>query len=101
MASNIAVKISLPIASSIASARDRPARGALVTSRLVNRNALTEFLGQTQASGILGPGRPQRMMEQFFGLLWGDLMLRRLLGGSVCRLAEKSTGEHGMPWRSS
>jgi hypothetical protein len=54
MASNIAVKISL--ASAIAGARDRPARVALVASRLVNRNALTEFLGQAQASGILGHG---------------------------------------------
>src|SRR3954454_8873800 len=81
MASNIAVKISLPIVPSIASAPDRPARGELVASRLVKRNALVEFLGQAQASGILGYGQPQRMMEQS---VRGDLILRRL--ASVCRL---------------
>jgi hypothetical protein len=63
---------------------------------LVNRNTLTEFLGQAQASGILGSRQPQRMMEQS---VWGDLMLSRL--ASVCRLAGKSTGERGMRWRSS
>src|SRR3954464_4460406 len=82
MASNIAVKISLPIVPSIASARDRPARGALVASRLVKRNALAEFLGQAQASGILGHGQPQRIIEQS---IRGDLILSRL--ASVCGLA--------------
>src|ERR1700726_3736443 len=82
MASNIAVKISLPIAPSIANARDRPARGALVASRLVNRNALTEFLGQAQASGILGV-TAATADDGAIGL--GDLMLSRL--ASECRLA--------------
>jgi hypothetical protein len=58
---------------------------------LVKRNALAEFLGQAQASGILGPGQPQRIMEQS---VWGDPMLSQL--ASVCRLAGKSTGERGM-----
>jgi hypothetical protein len=52
----------------------------LNTSRAVNRNALAELLAGAQAAGVLGPGHPQQMMEQFFGLLWGDLMLSRLLG---------------------
>jgi hypothetical protein len=37
---------------------------------------------QAQAAGILGDGDPQKMMEQFFALLWGDLMLSRLLGAA-------------------
>jgi len=52
----------------------------LNTSRLVNRNALAELVARAQMAGVLGPGDPQHMMEQFFGLLWGDLMLSRLLG---------------------
>lgn len=48
-------------------------------SRSVNRGALTLLLAQAQASKILGPGDPAWMMEQFFALLWGDLMLGRLL----------------------
>src|SRR3954447_10036457 len=85
MASNIAVKISLPIVPSIASARDRPARGALVASRLAERNALAEFLGQAQASGILGHGQPQRMIEQ--QPIRSDLISSRFAW--VCRLAGK------------
>jgi AcrR family transcriptional regulator len=54
----------------------------LSTSRSVNRNALAGVLAQAQAAGILGEGGPQEMMEQFFALLWGDLMLRRLLGAA-------------------
>jgi hypothetical protein len=38
------------------------------------------LLAQAQATGILGQGDPREMMEQFFALLWGDLMLVRLLG---------------------
>lgn len=52
----------------------------LNTNRSVVRNALAELLAQAQAAGLLGPGEPRQMMEQFFGLLWGDLMLGRLLG---------------------
>jgi AcrR family transcriptional regulator len=52
----------------------------LNASRLVNRNALAELVARAQTAGVLGPGDPQDMMEQFFGLLWGDLMLSRLLG---------------------
>src|SRR5215472_5159442 len=52
----------------------------LNASRLVNRNALAQLVARAQTAGVLGPGDPQHMMEQFFGLLWGDLMLSRLLG---------------------
>ena len=52
----------------------------LNASRLVNRNALAELVARAQTAGLLGPGDPQHMMEQFFGLLWGDLLLSRLLG---------------------
>jgi AcrR family transcriptional regulator len=53
---------------------------ALQASRSVNRRALAELLARAQEAGSLGPGDPPRMMEQFFGLLWGDLMMSRLLG---------------------
>jgi AcrR family transcriptional regulator len=52
----------------------------LSNSRSVNRNALAGVLAEAQAAGILGEGDPPEMMEQFFALLWGDLMLGRLLG---------------------
>ena len=52
----------------------------LNSSRSDNRSALATLLAQAQSSGILGSGDPEQMMEQFFGLLWGDLMMRRLLG---------------------
>jgi AcrR family transcriptional regulator len=48
-------------------------------NRSVNRDALAALLARAQAIGLLGQGDPQQMMEQFFGLLWGDLMLSRLL----------------------
>jgi hypothetical protein len=35
-----------------------------------------------QAVGVLGAGDPPRMMEQFFALLWGDLLVSRLLGAA-------------------
>jgi AcrR family transcriptional regulator len=53
---------------------------ALHISRLVNRGALAGLITQAQAAGILDPGNPHEMTEQFFALLWGDLMLSRLLG---------------------
>ena len=52
----------------------------LNASRAANRNALAELLGRAKASGILGHGDPRQMMERFFALLWGDLMVGRLLG---------------------
>ena len=55
---------------------------ALSVSRFVNRHALEELLVRAQAAGILGQGDPPRMMEQFFALLWGDLLVSRLLGAA-------------------
>jgi AcrR family transcriptional regulator len=52
----------------------------LDASRSVNRRALARLLGKAQANGILGPGKPEDMMEEFLALLWGDLMFRRLIG---------------------
>jgi AcrR family transcriptional regulator len=52
----------------------------LNASRFVNRYALEKLLAQAQGSGILRRGDPSRMMEQFFALLWGDLLISRLLG---------------------
>jgi AcrR family transcriptional regulator len=52
---------------------------ALNASRLANRSAIVGLLARAQAAGTLGRGDPQRMMEQFFALLWGDLMLGLLL----------------------
>jgi AcrR family transcriptional regulator len=52
----------------------------LNASRSVNCDALAGLLAQAEAAGILGSGDPQQMMEQFFALLWGDLLLGRLLG---------------------
>jgi len=61
-------------------ARSPDVAETLEASRSVNRNALAALLGEAQATGILGHGDPLQMMEQFFALLWGDLMLGRLLG---------------------
>lgn len=41
------------------------------------------MLAQAQAHKILGRGDPGQMTEQFFALLWGDLMLSRLLGAAA------------------
>jgi AcrR family transcriptional regulator len=48
-------------------------------SRLVSRRVLAELLAEAQKIRILGGGDPEQMTEQFFALLWGDLMLDRLL----------------------
>jgi AcrR family transcriptional regulator len=61
-------------------ARSPDVAETLEASRSVNRNALAALLGEAQAAGILGHGDPLQMMEQFFALLWGDLLLGRLLG---------------------
>ncbi len=62
--------------------RSPEAAKTLNASRFVNRDALADLLAKAQTAGILGDGNPQQMMEQFFGLLWGDLLLNRLLGGT-------------------
>jgi AcrR family transcriptional regulator len=49
-------------------------------ARSVNRGALAGVLAEAQEAGILGDADAQQMMEQFFALLWGDLLLTRLMG---------------------
>ena len=51
----------------------------LNASRSVNRDALAELLAGAQAAGILRDGDPLQIMERFYALLWGDLMVGRLL----------------------
>jgi len=68
----------------IAEAESSPDVAAVLNaSRGVNRKALEQLLSHAQSTGILGPGHPPRMMEQFFALLWGDLLLLRLLGAAA------------------
>jgi AcrR family transcriptional regulator len=55
---------------------------ALNANRFVNRHALEQLLVLAQSAGVLGQGDPPHMMEQFFALLWGDLLLSRLLGAA-------------------
>jgi AcrR family transcriptional regulator len=67
----------------IAEAEQSPdVAAALGANRFVNRHALEELLVRAQAAGVLGAGDPPRMMEQFFALLWGDLLISRLLGAA-------------------
>jgi hypothetical protein len=51
----------------------------LNASRSGNRDAVAELLAEAQAAGILRNGDPRQMMERFYALLWGDLMVDRLL----------------------
>lgn len=60
--------------------RSRGVAETLNEARSVNRGALAGVLAEAQKIGILGDGDPRQMMEQFFALLWGDLLLSRLLG---------------------
>jgi AcrR family transcriptional regulator len=43
------------------------------------RASLRRILTQAKANGLL-EGRPAELVEQYIGLLWGDLMMRLLLG---------------------
>ena len=60
-------------------ARSPEVAETLNNSRSVNRGALVGLFAHAQAKGVLGPGDPKQMMEQYFALLWGDFMLSRLL----------------------
>jgi AcrR family transcriptional regulator len=51
--------------------------------RAASRGALADLLAKAQANGILAAGDPLQMMEQFFALLWGDLLLGLLFGVAV------------------
>jgi AcrR family transcriptional regulator len=48
--------------------------------REANRAALRQTLAQAQADDLVGAGDPAAMAADFFALLWGDLLLRLLLG---------------------
>lgn len=50
------------------------------SGREPNRQALARLLGKAQAAGLLGTGAPDQIGGQFFSLLFGDLILRLLLG---------------------
>jgi AcrR family transcriptional regulator len=52
----------------------------LNANRSVHRKALAELMAEAQAAGILRDADPQQVTERFFALLWGDLMVGRLLG---------------------
>jgi AcrR family transcriptional regulator len=60
-------------AAEVARTLDSVGRG---TSRATFRKIVT----QAQEAGLLDDGRPADLVEQFFGLLWGDLMMNLLLG---------------------
>ena len=66
--------------------------------RKVNRAALRRFLGDAQAAKLLGPGDPAVMMDDYFALLWGGLLIELLMGvtpppspGSLARRAQRAT----------
>jgi AcrR family transcriptional regulator len=66
--------------------------------RKVNRTALRRFLGDAQAAKLLGPGDPAAMMDDFFALLWGGLLIELLMGvtpppspGALARRAQRAT----------
>lgn len=66
--------------------------------RTANRAALSDLLAAAQDNDVLGAGNPPEMMEDFFALLWGDLLLGRMLGvaqmparAEIERKAERAT----------
>jgi AcrR family transcriptional regulator len=50
------------------------------SGREPNRKALGDLMRRAQAAGFIGAGDPDRLSGQFFSLLFGDLILRLLLG---------------------
>ncbi len=52
------------------------------SGRQPNRRALIEIMRRGQAAGFVGPGDPDRLGQEFFALLMGDLMVWLLLGAS-------------------
>jgi hypothetical protein len=45
-----------------------------------NRKALIELMTKAQSAGLLGPANPELMAGQYFSLLFGDTLLRLMLG---------------------
>jgi AcrR family transcriptional regulator len=48
--------------------------------RETNRRALAQMLKSAQSLGLLAPGAPREMAEQYYALLVGDLLLQLMLG---------------------
>lgn len=48
--------------------------------RNANRAALAKLLAQGQSEGLLDGAEPEAMASTFMALLWGDLLIRLLLG---------------------
>jgi hypothetical protein len=44
------------------------------------RTALIDLLAHGQSLGAIGSGDPEAMAGEYFGLLWGDLQLRLIMG---------------------
>ena len=53
-----------------------------IKGRQPNRRALAEIVRRGQAAGFVGDGEPERLGQEFFGLLMGDLMVWLLLAVS-------------------
>lgn len=53
-----------------------------VNGRQPNRRALVEIVRRGQAADFVGAGEPERLGQEFFALLMGDLMVWLLLGVS-------------------
>ena len=51
----------------------------LYEARLVSRSELADLLSAAQKTGLLDAADPLSMAEHFFALLWGDLLVLRLL----------------------
>jgi AcrR family transcriptional regulator len=52
------------------------------SGRQPNRRALVEIMRRGQAAGFIGAAEPERLSQEFFALLMGDLMLWLLLAVS-------------------
>jgi AcrR family transcriptional regulator len=50
------------------------------SGRDVLREAIRGLIGQAQVAGLMGRGDPLAITGEFFGLLWGDLQMRLILG---------------------
>ena len=61
---------------------------ALNDSRLASRDAITDLLERAQASDVVRAGDARSMTEHYFALLWGDLLVDRLMGADMPRQAE-------------
>jgi len=55
----------------------------LMDNRVANRGTIADLIANATASGVLVDGDPQRMMEDYFGLLWGDLLISQLLNAAA------------------